>query len=389
MHPGDRAETQTTGMALLSRSLFRLLASAAVMSLAPAAADGAQSRPFTRDDARTIIANVQKIVTPDGIDTNVAVPINGTQQWITVRGRDSHNPILLFIHGGPAAPEMPTSWTFQNDWEDFFTVVEWDQRGAGKTYNANDPAKIAPTLKVSQMEQDTDAMVRYLRAAYHKNKIFVLGHSWGSFLGLSLAQRHPEWLYAYVGIGQMIDTAQSERLDYDATLKKAEAAHNAEAVKELEAIAPYVGADGSLSLAKVNIERKWSVVFGGLSYGRSSYDYYYNTARLSPDYTDADVDAIDKGSALSLPHFVKGFGDANFTNVTSFRCPIVIFQGRHDETTSSVVVARWFPHVHAPYKKLVWFENSAHMVQIEEPGRVLLHLVEDVLPLASAKPSGQ
>jgi proline iminopeptidase len=108
------------------------------------AADNAQAGPpaFTRDDARAIIANVQKIVTPNGIDTRVAVPINGTMQWITVRGRDSHNPILLFIHGGPAAPEMPTSWTFQNDWEDFFTVVQWDQRGAGKTYNANDPAKI-------------------------------------------------------------------------------------------------------------------------------------------------------------------------------------------------------------------------------------------------------
>jgi len=377
-------------MALLSRDFIRSCVCAAAMLLAPFAAHAAelaQPGPFTRDDARAIIANVQKIVTPNGVDTSVAVPINGAKQWITVRGRDSRNPILLFIHGGPAAPEMPTSWTFQNGWEDFFTVVQWDQRGAGKTYTANDPAKIAPTLTVAQMEQDTDAMARYLRSTYHRNKIFVLGHSWGSFLGLSLARRHPEWLYAYVGIGQMIDTAASERLDYDATLKKAEAAHNAEAVKALKAIAPFVGPDGSLSLAKVNIERKWSVVYGGLTYGRSSYGYYYDAAQLSPDYTDADVAAIDKGSALSLPHFVKGFGDVNFTNVTDFRCPIVVFQGRHDETTSSAVVARWFPRVHAPYKKLVWFENSAHMVQIEEPGRVLMHLVKDVLPLAGAEPS--
>jgi proline iminopeptidase len=352
------------------------------------AADNAPVKPFTRDDARKIIENVQKIVTPNGIDTRVEVPIDGTMQWITVRGRDSHNPILLFIHGGPAAPEMPTSWTFQNGWEDFFTVVQWDQRGAGKTYNANDPSKIGPTLTVPQMQQDTDAMVRYLRATYHKDKIFVLGHSWGSFLGLSLAQRHPEWLYAYVGIGQMIDTAEAERLDYDAVLKAAEDAHNTQAVKALKGIAPYVGADGSLSLDKVNTERKWSVNFGGLSYRRSGYGYYYNAAQLSPDYTDADLDAIDKGSALSLPHFVQGFGAVNFTNVTDFRCPIVIFAGRHDETTSSTVVAQWFPHVHAPYKKLVWFENSAHMVQIEEPGRVLMHLVDDVLPLAAAKPAG-
>jgi proline iminopeptidase len=367
---------------------IRSLACGVAMLLAPVSAHAVQATQFTRADARAIIANVQKIVSPDGIDTRAAVPINGTMQWITVRGRDLRNPILLFIHGGPAAPEMPTSWTFQNDWEDFFTVVQWDQRGAGKTYNANDPVKTAPTLTVAQMQQDADAMVRYLRAAYHKDKIFVLGHSWGSFLGLSLAHRHPEWLYAYVGIGQMIDSAESERLDYDATLKKAEDAHNAQAVKELRGIAPFVATDGSLSLDKVNLERKWSVIYGGLSYGRDSYDYYYNATKLSPDYTDADVAAIDKGSALTLPRFVKGFGDVNFTNVTDFRCPIVIFAGRHDETTSSVVVAQWFPHVHAPYKKLVWFENSAHMVQIEEPGRVLMYLVEDVLPLAGTKSSG-
>jgi pimeloyl-ACP methyl ester carboxylesterase len=362
---------------------FRAFACALALILAPLSAYAADNaKPFTRDDARAIIANVQKIVTPNGIDTRVAIPINGTLQWITVRGRDSHNPILLFIHGGPAAPEMPTSWTFQNGWEDFFTVVQWDQRGAGKTYNANDPAKIAPTLTVAQMQQDTDAMVRTLRATYHKDKIFVLGHSWGSFLGLSLAQRHPEWLYAYVGIGQMIDTAESERRDYVATLKAAEDAHNAQAITELKAIAPYVGADGLLSLDKVNTECKWSVIFGGLSWRRSGYGYYYNAAQLSPDYTDADLAAIDKGSALSLPRLLNGFGAANFDKVTDFRCPIVIFMGRHDETTSAAVVAQWFPRVRAPYKKLVWFENSAHMVQIEEPGRVLVHLVEDVLPLA-------
>ena len=368
---------------LMRARLYACLLATLLMPALAHAADGAQPKPFTRDDARALIANVQKIVTPDGIDTRMAVPINGTMQWITVRGRDSHNPILLFIHGGPAAPEMPTSWTFQNGWEDFFTVVQWDQRAAGKTYNANDPAKVGPTITIAQMQQDTDAMVRYLRATYHKDKIFVLGHSWGSFLGLSLAKRHPEWLYAYVGIGQIVDTPLAERLDYEAILKAAEAAHNAQAVKELKTLAPYGGADGTLTLDKVNVERKWSVIFGGLTWRRDSYDYYDKAGQISPDYTDADYAAVDKGSELSLPRLLPGFGTANFNNVTYFRCPIVIFAGRHDYTTSSVAVAQWFDHVHAPYKKLVWFENSAHMVQIEEPGHVLMHLVDDVLPLAN------
>src|SRR5262249_30716677 len=199
----------------------------------------AADKPFTQDRARAIIGNLQKIVTPNGIDEKALVTINGTKQWITVRGRDLRNPILLFIHGGPAAPEMPTSWTFQNGWEDYFTVVQWDQRGSGKTYNANDPARIAPTLTPPQMEADVDAMVQYLRATYHKPKIIVLGHSWGSLLGIKLAHRHPEWLYAYVGIGQMIDTVASERESYEDLLRIAAARHNEQGLKELRSIAPY------------------------------------------------------------------------------------------------------------------------------------------------------
>jgi proline iminopeptidase len=361
------------------RSLFATCV--ALACLAPAI--GNASDAFTRDRARSIVANVQKVVTEHGIDKQMPVPINGTKQWITIRGRDTRNPILLFIHGGPAAPEMPTSWTFQNSWEDYFTVVHWDQRGAGKTYNANDPAKIAPTLTLPQMVSDAEATVQYLRATYHKPKIFVLGHSWGSLLGIVLAHKHPEWLYAYVGMGQMIDSPASERESYRSMLKTAADRHDAEALHELRAIAPYPGS--ALNVAKVNVERKWVAKFGGLSWRRDSYAYYYRAAQLSPDYSDGDVAAIDKGSALSLPRLAGPFGDFDYSKVTAFNCPIVIFNGRHDETVSAEVTAEWFARVHAPYKKLVWFENSAHMMQIEEPGRVLVHLVGDVRPLAGKR----
>ena len=356
---------------------------AAVAACVPLIAAADEKKPFTQDTARSIVRELQKVVTPGGIDQQLAIDIGGTKQWITIRGRDLHNPILLVIHGGPAAPEMPTSWTFQTTWEDYFTVVQWDQRGAGKTYNANDPEKIRPTLTEQRMEQDAQHVVRYLRATYNKDKIFVLGHSWGTILGLELAQQHPEWLYAYVGMGQMIDTRESERLGYENTLRAAQAAHNEQAIKELKSIAPYPEKDGGVPLDKINIERKWSVVFGGLSYARDTYAYYYNASELSPDYTDADLAAIDKGSAMSLSALLPSFIATDFTKVTEFRCPVILFNGRHDDTTSSKVAADWFAKLHAPSKKLVWFENSAHMMQIEEPGRVLVHLVEDVRPLAN------
>lgn len=339
-------------------------------------------KPFTQDDARSIVGELQKIASPRGIDERAEITLGGIKQWITVRGRDSRNPILLFIHGGPAAPEMPTSWTFQADWEDFFTVVQWDQRGSGKTYAANDPDQVKPTLRVDRMEQDAQELVQYLRSKYGKDKIFVIGHSWGTVLGLRLAEEHPEWLYAYIGMGQIIDMRESERRDYESALASAKADRNQKAIQQLEAIAPYPDPQRAPTFDEIGVERSWSVYYGGLSWGRKSYDYYYDTSKLSPDYTDADLKAIDQGAVMSVTALLPELMAVDFTRTTDFKCPIVIFDGRHDITTNADVAAEWFKTVHAPVKKLVWFEDSAHMMQIEQPGAVLLHLVQDVRPLA-------
>ncbi|HET7175606.1 MAG TPA: alpha/beta hydrolase [Gammaproteobacteria bacterium] len=365
------------------KNLYRAaLAAAFGLTLSLSATAAGAPKTFTQDDAKAIIGDLQRVVTPRGIDVRQQITLGGIQQWITVRGRDDSNPILLFIHGGPAAPEMPTSWTFQNDWEDFFTVVQWDQRGAGKTYLANDPAKVGPTMTPDRMVEDAAELVQYLRSTYHKDKIFVLGHSWGSYVGLRLAHEHPAGLYAYIGMGQIIDMREQERLDYEWTLAAAEAAHNVEAVKQLKAIEPYPDAQGQVTLDAIGTERNWNLYYGGLSYGRDSYDYYFHAGKLSPDYSDADYKAIDQGSGFTLPALLPELMRADFTKTTEFKCPIIIFNGRHDTTVSAVLAGNWFKTVHAPVKKLVWFENSAHMMQIEQPGLVLMHLVDDVRPLA-------
>jgi hypothetical protein len=140
---------------------------------------GAQTVP----EARAIIGDARKIVSTQGVEELLEVPIGGARQWISVRGRDRSNPILLMIHGGPASPEMPTSWSFQDGWEDYFTVVQWDQRGAGKTYNANPPAVIRATLSLDRIVEDAVEVIRYLERRYSKDRVFVLAHSWGSLSG--------------------------------------------------------------------------------------------------------------------------------------------------------------------------------------------------------------
>ena len=193
---------------------------------------------LSRERVIGIIADSRKIVSPNGVETLTAVPINGTQQWLSVRGRDRRNPILLVLHGGPGSPTMPEDYTFQSPWEDYFTVVEWDQRGAGKTYAANDPKIVAPTMTIDQLTMDAEEVVRYVQKTYGKRKIFLMGHSWGTVLGVRLAEAHPDWFYAYVGVGQIVNMRESERIGYDFVLGQAKEHHNDTAVKELEALAP-------------------------------------------------------------------------------------------------------------------------------------------------------
>jgi len=364
------------------KSILFAVSMAASLLCNATAAHADEAQPFTRAQARGVIGDVQRIVSPNGVQEQLEIPVGGIKQWISVRGRDRHNPILLVIHGGPGSVEMPLSWTYQAGWEDYFTVVQWDQRGAGKTYAANDPESVRPTLTIERMVLDAGEVVQHLQKRYNKKKVFVLGHSWGSVIGLSLAQRHPDWLYAYVGEGQMLNGNDNERVGYANTLKAARSAGNATAVAELEAIAPYPNTDGSTPLEKARVDRKWSGYFGGLATGRNSMDWYSNALDMSPEYSDKDIEAIGAGTSMSLRALLPQEAKLDLTKITTFGTPIVIFAGRHDNTTPSENVAAWLPGVRAPFKKIVWFENSAHMISTEEPGRVLVHLVEDVRPLA-------
>jgi pimeloyl-ACP methyl ester carboxylesterase len=352
-------------------------------SQSPTGDEQPKQEMMSRGEVTDTIAATRKIVSPNGVEELLPVQINGITQWMSIRGRDRRNPILLFLHGGPGSPEMPAAYTYQSPWEDYFTVVQWDQRSTGKTYAANDPNAVASTITVEQMTSDAEEVVRYLQKRYDKKKIFLLGHSWGSVLGVALAQRHPEWFYAYLGVGQMANTQRSEELGYRFAVEQAKAHDNTEAEQELAAIAPYPGDITKLTIAKVGVQRKWVMYYGGLTYGRTDFKYDANAWELSPDYTEKELDTEGDGSFASLTHLVGAFVTLNYDSVTRFKCPIFLFEGRHDYTVSDVVAEEWFKHIEAPYKKLVWFDNSAHMVYQEQPGQFLYYLITDLYPLAA------
>lgn len=355
----------------------------ALVALGVAGTTQAQSPEVsTRDQAAKIIAEARRIVTPNGIQHLEMVRIGGIEQWVSIRGTDTRNPVLLVIHGGPGYVSMPMSWWFARDWEEYFTVVQWDQRGAGKTLLINDPKTMAPTMTLERMESDAEEMTQWARKELNKKKIFVLGHSWGSYLGLELATRHPEWLHAYVGVGQLTNGPESERRGWSFALGAAMRAGNARAERELRAIAPYFAAGHLSSLKDIYTERKWLDLYGSVMAYRNGNSAESNLAKLSPDYSDAEVTHIWRGNDFSESYLLARVLRLDLSGIRKLQCPLVIFAGRYDTNVNSQVAAEWFAQVEAPSKRFVWFENSAHLPMTEEPGKFLVSLVRYVRPIA-------
>lgn len=360
-----------------------LVALAAVASACdrsiPSASEGAFDT--RRADVVAALADFRKIVSPRGIEVLETVQIGGIPQWLSIRGTDRANPILLYLHGGPGYPAMPLGYT-QRGWEDYFTVVQWDQRGAGKTYASNDPAKIAPTITMERMLRDAEEVVTHLRSRFGKQKIFVVGHSWGTILGTQLAQRHPEWLHAYVGTGQVVGFGDNERVGYQFAVERARADHRAEAIDELAKLAPYPDAAGRVTLDKLLIQRKWVQHYGGAVHRRSGFGHEVEVMALSPDYGPKDLAAGEQSGEVSVTRLLGELEQLDFHGITKLACPTFLFLGRHDHMTPSSVAAAWFERLEAPAKQLVWFEHSAHMMHNEEPGKMLVELVRWLRPIA-------
>ena len=149
-------------------------------------------------------AQASPVHAPQQIREEMFVTIGGIDQWLTIKGEDRNNPVVLFLHGGPGDALSPFADALYAGWEKDFTLVQWDQRGAGRTYSKNGPS-IEPTMTVERMTQDGVEVAEFLTKHLHKRKIIIVGGSWGSILGISISHAKPELFYAYVGVAQMVN----------------------------------------------------------------------------------------------------------------------------------------------------------------------------------------
>jgi proline iminopeptidase len=379
--PQTRKSNHPYAIKAFGRLISNMLAFLAILSAVPVRAQES-AKPASRSEATAIIANARKIVAPNGVERLQKVRIGGIDQWVSIRGADRRNPVLLYIHGGPGYVSIPMSWWFTHGLEEYFTVVQWDQRATGKTYLLTDPATVAPTLTPERMIADTEEMAAWARRELGKDKIFVLGHSWGSFLGLQLAERHPEWLYAYIGVCQLIDGPESERLGWRFAMDAARRDGNADAVRELESIAPYGAPGQTIPIKDILLERKWVGYYGGVMAYRHDNSADGDLSQLSPDYSDQEIGHIWDGNKFATPYLLPEVVALDLTKTNKLSVPLILFEGRHDRNVNSEVAAAWFDTVQAPGKHLVWFEHSGHIPMTEEPGKFLLSLVLYARPIA-------
>ena len=232
------------------------------------------------------------ITTPNGIDEATYVEVGGIEHWITIRGEDRTNPVLLFLHGGPGDATNPWGYAAFRSWLKYFTVVQWDQRGSGRTFGRNGAAS-ASTITPDRMVQDGIELSELLKKRLHKDKIVLVGHSWGSVLGFFMVKARPELFHAFVGTGQVAaDFARNSAVAYAAIVERASREGNSQALKELKEVGapPYNDGKGFA------IQHKWANLFEGADVFLAST---LGFALMAPASSLADVNDWFEGQNLS------------------------------------------------------------------------------------------
>lgn len=280
--------------------------------------------------------------------------LGGVDQFILIRGADSTNPLILFLHGGPGMPAMFLAHSFQQDLERQFTVVHWDRRGAGKSYKAG---VTSDSLTVRQTLNDTYELTEGLLRRFGKERLILLAHSWGTVLGLIAAKEHPEYYSAYVGMGQLsADSLQRYVVRRRFLYNMARAHHDAELVRRLF---------GGEEIREDDLFR-----YGGEIRAATGYGPILMAGLWAPEYDLFDILNVPKGAAMVSDRMRDDVIHRPMEEeLSSFSIPVYFFLGRHDYNTPSVLAAEYFENLRAPKKELVWFESSAHFPFWEEPGK--------------------
>jgi pimeloyl-ACP methyl ester carboxylesterase len=346
-----------------------------VVVIALAAGIGLGYRAWCQHEGEALM----RITAANGIDDALFVDIGGAQHWITLRGQDRANPVLLVLHGGPGSAIAGLAPAFV-PWEREFTVVQWDQPGAGRTFRAANRT-LPRDLSVEGLARDGIEVAEWLRARLGKDKIVLVGWSWGSILGVHMVKARPDLFAAYVGTGQVVAMQDGEALAYASVLAKARQRADDDAIGELEAI----GAPPYTALTEIAVQRKWATQY---EVGRGLEAAFVLPQLFAPRTTFADIYDLALATAASGEHFVGSTMTGPMTQIDlrllgpEFSVPMFVVQGVEDDFTPAELSRAWLDTVSAPQKAFVPIEGAGHFALTEHREEFLRALRERVRPLA-------
>jgi pimeloyl-ACP methyl ester carboxylesterase len=309
------------------------------------------------------------------------VNLGGVDQWLIVRGQDVNNPVLLFLSGGPGASEAGRVLRFNKALEKDFTVVIWEQRGCAKSYPSRHPKA---DLTVEQYVSDVIELSEMLRARFDERKIYLVGHSWGTIIGVRAAQQRPDLFHAYIGTAQMVDVRETDKIIYEMVLEHSQKTGDTDFVESLEKRGPppYIGK---------NPIKPYATLFG------REYAIYEVPNIKNPEYR-AEGDAVmlmlkqpeygwlDRlnyllGMMTTFNAVYPQLQELDFReDATDFDLPVYLILGRHDMNNPLQIPKDYFELIQAPDKELYIFEESGHGMIWEEADLFYEIMVETVLP---------
>jgi pimeloyl-ACP methyl ester carboxylesterase len=368
----QRAKAESVRMSAVRRAMTGLL-----LILAVLVAGGlgtllvlSPGRPAPlRDQAGNVI--------PGSISERVTVEIGGIPQGMFIQSVDPANPVLLFLHGGPGMVEFFMEQNYPTGLERHFTMVWWEQRGAGMSFSSDIPPE---TMTMAQMISDTVEVADYLRTRFGQDRIVLLGHSWGAYLGIQVAAAAPDRFLAYVGMAQLVHQIRSEVMARNYMIAAYGARGDDAMVRRLEA-APVSMEEGT----SPEWMRLRDIAMHRLGVGHTRDIDSVVTGIFLPmwrvrAYTVAEKINIWRGKLWSRPFFWDDLiRDDLSARLTEFALPVYFFVGRHDQTANPDLSRAYFDAIKAPVKGFYLFEDSAHSPLFEEPGRATEILLHDVL----------
>jgi len=303
---------------------------------------------------RWIGQGVNRRTPSGGINESMYVDINGSKQWISIYGQSKDNPVLLYLHGGPGASTSLYDHAFTRKWSDVYTVVTWDQRGCGKSYDKSHPETITADI----MMQDGKAMTEFLRDYLQVEKITLLGHSWGSYFGANLALAHPDNYDAFIGTGQFIDRDENERRLYDAALTWSENDPEGREMVEKWGATLEAGEEDVRLRSKIMERYGYGMMKDGTDYSIVAAVFF------NPYYSLKEILDLLNSEHLSSEYksffFSDGFVDMSLLGRYDYEVPYYNINGDIDYQTNYSLACEYFEQVDAPKKQMYVMKDATH-----------------------------